>query len=68
MSDQTRIEDFCNDGDEFEDILYCAGCATQGGPVQDFLNDLWDKWDHYGLRAYLSQAQWDYLCRLASCD
>lgn len=62
-----RIEDFFPDGQDFEDMFYLAlsNTSEKQGTALDFLNDIKDKWDARGMSAYFSQAQYDWLERLA---
>lgn len=62
-----RIEDFFSDGQLFEDMFYLAlsNADQKNGTALDFLSDIKDKWDARGMTAYLSQAQFDWLERLA---
>lgn len=66
-SKSKRIEDFFATGQEFEDMFYLAlsNTSQDQGKTLDFLNDIKDKWDAYGMSAYFSQAQYDWLERLA---
>lgn len=57
---------WCNgDGDEFEDLLSEAESGATTGSAQDFVADMKAKWSQHGLRMYLSEAQYNYLQRLA---
>ena len=66
-SKSKRIEDFFSDGQEFEDMFYLAlsNTSQDQGKALDFLYDMQDKWDDHGMSAYFSQAQYDWLERLA---
>lgn len=57
---------WCNgDGAEFEDLLSEAEFGATTGTAQDFVADMKAKWSQHGLRMYLSEAQYNYLKRLA---
>lgn len=60
-----QLESYCDDGDEFEDLLYEAMDNAKPGAQEEFCLDMEKKWKAYGLRMFMSQAQWDYLQRLA---
>ena len=62
-----RIEDFFADGQDFEDMLYSAlsNTSEKQGTALDFLSEMQEKWDARGMSAYFSQAQYDWLERLA---
>ena len=67
-SKQKRIEDFFTTGEEFEDTFYLALSNTdqKNGKAIDFLSDIKEKWDSRGMSVYFSQAQFDWLDRLAN--
>lgn len=60
-----QLDHYCDDGDEFEDLLYEAMDNAKPGAQEEFCLDMEKKWKAYGLRMFMSQAQWDYLQRLA---
>ena len=64
---QQKIEDFFADGQDFEDMFYLALSHTSQdqGKALDFLSEMQEKWDARGMSAYFSQAQYDWLERLA---
>ena len=61
----TRLEDHCADGEEFEDLLYEAMDNAKPGAQEEFCLDTERRWKEYGLRMFMSEAQWLYLFRLA---
>ena len=62
-----RIEDWFSTGQDFEETLASAirQCSETNTSALDLLIDIKDKWDARGMSAYLSQAQYDWLERLA---
>jgi len=64
---QQKIEDFFADGQDFEDMFYLAlsNTSQDQGKALDFLSEMQEKWDARGMSAYFSQAQYDWLERLA---
>ena len=64
---QQKIEDFFADGQDFEDMFYLAlsNTSQDQGKALDFLSEMREKWDARGMSAYFSQAQYDWLERLA---
>lgn len=65
MTDKTKLEDFCDDGDEFQDILDSAVDNADPGRQEEFVLDIKVKWDTYGLSMFMSSAQWEWLNKLA---
>ena len=63
-----RLETYCADGEEFEDLLYQAMDNAKSGREEEFCLDIERKWKSSGLRMFMSQAQWDWLQRLAKQD
>ncbi len=59
------IRDHFKDGDEFEDILDSAEGEARTGREQDFVADMRSAWDAYGLRAFMSEPQANWLRRIA---
>lgn len=64
---QQKIEDFFADGQDFEGMFYLAlsNTSQDQGKALDFLSEMQEKWDARGMSAYFSQAQYDWLERLA---
>lgn len=60
-----RIQDHFASGDAFEEALASADDNVRTDREAEFLADLSESWDKYGMRAALSQAQYDWLMRLA---
>lgn len=65
-----RIEDHFGDGDEFEAVLKTAIHETDADNTSalDFLIQLEESWEQYGMRCNLSDAQYQWLARLAGID
>lgn len=64
----TRIESFFADGNDFEDALGEAeDAATRPGEL-DFVAGLRRSWNLYGMNAFMSQGQYDWLCRLSGWE
>jgi len=61
----TRLSDFCDDGDEFQDLLDSAEDGAVSGRDHEFIDDILERWESYGLRMYISESQFAYLKRLA---
>jgi hypothetical protein len=62
-----RIEDHFDSGEEFADALSEATKQARGRAL-DFLIELGEKWAQYGVKAYLSDRQYDYLALLAGIE
>lgn len=60
-----KIETWCDDGDEFEEILENAEDEARTGWEEDFVADMRDKWEQFGLSAYMTEAQFNKLCKIA---
>lgn len=60
-----KLEDLFDNGDEFEDVLEAAEDEARPGREEEFVAEVRKKWETFGLRAYLSQAQADWLKRIA---
>lgn len=61
----SRLEDFTQDGDAFEELLYEAMDQASPGRAEEFCLDIEKKWQSFGLKMFMSDAQWDWLNRLA---
>lgn len=65
---QRRVEDFFADGDEYEDVLSEALEKAQSGFDIDFVADLKLRWEQYGMHGFLSQRQYEILCRISGLE
>lgn len=61
MSWRTYFDDF----DEFEDAINEAESNAKSGRDMDFVDDLKQRFNQYGQRTNLSEAQYEWLKRLA---
>lgn len=61
----TKIETWCDDGDEFEEILENAEDEARTGWGEDFVADMRSKWEQFGLSAYMTETQFSKLCKIA---
>lgn len=64
-----KIEDWFNNGNDFEATLVKAIHEAEGSPkMLDFLSDVKQAWDTRGMSAYMSRAVYLRLCKLAGVD
>lgn len=65
-----RIEDYISDGDKFDELLATAIRETplEKGRVLDTLAVIYEAWQNYGLRGFMSEGQWAVLCRAAEYE
>lgn len=52
-------------GDEFQNMLRLAGLNSRYGKEEDFVYDLQDRFDKWGEEMFLSEAQDEWLCKIA---
>ena len=64
----TRIETFFADGYDFEDALTEAEAAATRPGELDFVAGLRRSWTLYGMSAFMSQGQCDWLKRLSGWE
>ena len=64
-SQPDTVKAFCPDGDEYEDLLDSAESEACSAAEQQFVADMRARWQAHGLRAYLSEKQYDWLLRIA---
>lgn len=60
-----KIEDHFDNGEEFEDVLDEAEAEARPGREEEFVEQMRSAWDAYGLRAFMSEAQAQWLRRIA---
>jgi len=63
MSD---ILDFYDEGEEFEEVLINAETNAKGEREIEFVDSLRDRFEEYGEFMYLSEAQYEWLERIAN--
>ncbi len=61
----TTVESFCTDSDEFEELLERALDSAKYAGERDFLAQLVERFEEYGMRMFLTQKQWDWLESIA---
>ena len=59
------IEDHFDNGDEFEDVLDAAEDEAHPGAEEEFVEQMRAAWSAYGLRAFMSEPQANWLRRIA---
>lgn len=57
-----------DDETEFEECLNRADSATCGRKEMEFIDDLKEKWEEYGVRMFLSYKQADWLKKIAGWE
>lgn len=68
-TNSTKIEDWFNNGNDFEATLAKAIKESEGNPkMLDFLSDVKQAWDTRGMSAYMSRKVYLHLCKLAGVD
>lgn len=60
-----QVANFFSDGQEFEDLLDEAAEGVDSDDDQEFCDAISERWENYGMRAFLSQRQLDRLNKLA---
>lgn len=66
--ERIRVEDFFDDGDDYEYILEQAEERARSVRELEFLQDLQTKWKAYGMRAFLSENQYKWLKKLGGYE
>lgn len=64
----SKVADFYDDADDFERDLDSAGQAAVTEREIDFVSDLRDKFEEWGAKMFLSDAQYGWLQRLIDGD
>jgi len=65
----TKIEDWFNNGQDFESTLVKAIKESEGNAkMLDFLADVKHGWDARGMSAFMSRKVYLHLCKLACVD
>ncbi len=64
----SKVSDFYDDPDEFEADLDSAGAAAVTAREIEFVSGLRDKFDEWGVKMFLSDAQHAWLQRIIDGD
>lgn len=59
MSD--TLEDYLGPDDDFDLMLERAEERAWNSRQQQFVADLWERYEEHGLDMFISQSQWDWL-------
>ena len=60
-----RFSDFFDSVDKVEEYMEAADRAATSEQEREFIDTLYEKFEEYGMDAFLSQAQHDWFIRLA---
>ncbi len=60
-----KISDHFDNGDEFEDVLEAAEDEAKLGREEEFVAQMRVAWKDYGLKAFMSEAQANWLKRIS---
>ena len=63
-----RVKDWFADASEFEALLDDAEQAAETSREHDFLEGLRERYEEWGMKMYLSDAQHSWLIRIAEGD
>ncbi len=61
----STIADHFDNGEEFEDVLDEAEAEAKPGREEEFVQQIRVAWREYGLRAFMSEAQANWLRRIS---
>jgi hypothetical protein len=65
MMKRQTIESHFDNGEEFQDVLDEAEAEARSGREREFVEQMAAAWKEYGLRAFMSEAQADWLRRIS---
>jgi hypothetical protein len=68
MAEGRKIEDFFAKGEDFEEVLESAEQAVTNGYQSDVCYKWRQAWDQYGMRAFMTNQQYEILMRLAGFE
>jgi hypothetical protein len=64
MSDRDKARDYVKDRAEFQNVLDHAAAAADSNFEINFVSDMINRFDSYGMEMYLSEKQWAMLKKL----
>lgn len=64
----TKISDFYEDGEAFDEVLGEASSIASSNWETEFVAGIKKSWENYGVHAYLTSFQNNNLRRIAQCD
>jgi hypothetical protein len=65
--DMAKLEDFYNDETEFSALLDEAERESNNAAEDNFVDDMTNKFEKYGLQMYITQKQINWLQKIAKC-